>query len=106
MSTPKPGTVQHSELEPIYFPRSRTERTEEYWLFPIGLLFGLIAVVVGYVTGTSALKRFFLDQSYLWNWSTTSGALHINNYAEFYAGFLARCLTTPMAMKLFAIILG
>ncbi|KAH8813671.1 hypothetical protein DL96DRAFT_1625078 [Flagelloscypha sp. PMI_526] len=105
MPTPKAGTVQHRELEPIYLPHP-TERSVKDWLFPLAWFIGIITVIVGYDICNAALKSFFLDLFLVWGWRTPSESSHIDRYAWFYAALLARCLTTPVTLKLFIMFLG
>ncbi|KAH8824039.1 hypothetical protein DL96DRAFT_1616159 [Flagelloscypha sp. PMI_526] len=103
MPTPRAGTIQHSELEPLYpsyKPQSRVKQLVKEWLIPLAWVLAITLAAAAYNIGACALGRIFLDHFHLWDRRIPSNASSLDKYAELYAPLLASCLSAPVSLGL------
>ncbi|KAH8813652.1 hypothetical protein DL96DRAFT_500483 [Flagelloscypha sp. PMI_526] len=104
MGTPKPGTIQHPELEHIYISRTRAQRFWRNWVVPIAWLLGITLAFTSYNIGAGALGRFMLDHFRLWNRVIPLDTPKLDRHAELIAALLASWLSSPVAIGLLLIL--
>ncbi|KAH8829783.1 hypothetical protein DL96DRAFT_1590395 [Flagelloscypha sp. PMI_526] len=100
MGTPKPGNVQHHDLEAIRTNHPTAYENWRDWVEIIAWLVGFTATAAGYNIAACALGRFFLDHFRLWDRVIPSGVSEIDKYAELIAALLSSWLSTPLAAGL------